>query len=32
MDAEQLAKYPHSGGLFRVRTNILGLPTFEYGG
>jgi sugar lactone lactonase YvrE len=32
MDAEQLAKYPLSGGLFRIRTNIQGMPTFEYGG
>ena len=32
MDPEQLAKYPLTGGLFRVRTNIQGLPTFEFGG
>ena len=32
MDADQLAKYPLSGGLFRIRTDIQGLPTFEYGG
>ncbi len=32
MDAGQLAKYPLSGGLFRIRTNIPGLPTFAFGG
>jgi sugar lactone lactonase YvrE len=32
MNAEQLAKYPLSGGLFRIRTNIRGMPTFEFGG
>jgi len=32
MDAGQLAKYPYSGGLFRIRTNIQGLPTFAFGG
>jgi sugar lactone lactonase YvrE len=32
MNAEQLAKYPLSGGLFRIRTNIQGMPTFEFGG
>ena len=32
MDAGQLAKYPLSGGLFRLRTNIQGLPTFAFGG
>jgi sugar lactone lactonase YvrE len=32
MNAAQLAKYPLSGGLFRIRTNIRGMPTFEFGG
>jgi sugar lactone lactonase YvrE len=32
MDSAQLAKYPLSGGLFRIRTNIQGLPTFAFGG
>ncbi len=32
MDADQLAKYPLSGGLFRLRTGIQGMPTFEFGG
>ncbi len=32
MDAGQLAKYPFSGGLFRIRTNIQGMPTFAFGG
>jgi sugar lactone lactonase YvrE len=32
MSPEQLAKYPLSGGLFRIRTNIRGMPTFEFGG
>lgn len=30
MDAEQLSKYPLSGGLFRIKTSIQGLPTFEF--
>jgi sugar lactone lactonase YvrE len=32
MSTEQLEKYPCSGGLIRVRTNIQGMPTFEFGG
>jgi sugar lactone lactonase YvrE len=32
MSAEQLAQYPLSGGLFRLRTDIQGTPTFEFGG
>jgi sugar lactone lactonase YvrE len=32
MSAEQLAKYPHSGGLFRLRTDVRGMPTYEFGG
>ena len=32
MNAEQLAKYHLSGGLFRIRTDIQGLPTFAFGG
>jgi sugar lactone lactonase YvrE len=32
MNAQQLAKYPLSGGLFRIHTNIQGLPTFAFGG
>lgn len=31
MSAEQLAKYPLSGGLFRIRTKMRGMPTFEFG-
>jgi len=31
MPADQQVKYPLSGGLFRIRTTIQGLPTFEYG-
>jgi sugar lactone lactonase YvrE len=31
MNAESLAQYPFSGGLFRIRTGICGLPTFEFG-
>ncbi|HEY5270352.1 MAG TPA: SMP-30/gluconolactonase/LRE family protein [Anaerolineales bacterium] len=31
MSAEQLAKYPLSGGLFRIRTKIRGVPTFQFG-
>jgi sugar lactone lactonase YvrE len=32
MTTKQLANYPLSGGLFRIRTNIQGMPTFEFGG
>jgi len=32
MDRDQLREYPLSGGLFRLHTNIQGMPTFEYGG
>ena len=29
---EELEKQPHAGGLFRIRTNVKGAPTYEYGG
>jgi len=32
MEVGQLSKYPLSGGLFRLRTGIQGMPTFEFGG
>jgi sugar lactone lactonase YvrE len=32
MNAEELTKYPLSGGLFRIKTNIQGMPTFTFGG
>jgi sugar lactone lactonase YvrE len=32
MSTEQLEKYPFSGGLIRICTNIEGMPTFEFGG
>jgi sugar lactone lactonase YvrE len=32
MHAEQLAQYPLSGGLFRIRTSFQGMPTFGFGG
>jgi len=32
MNVAKLTKYPLSGGLFRIRTNIQGMPTFEFGG
>ena len=31
MTPEELARYPQSGGLFRVATGITGAPTFEFG-
>lgn len=31
MSAADLKKYPLSGGLFKVDTNIMGMPTFEFG-
>jgi sugar lactone lactonase YvrE len=32
MTPEQLTKYSLSGGLFRIKTNIQGMPTFTFGG
>ncbi len=31
MSEADLKKYPLSGGLFRVKTNVTGMPTFEFG-
>lgn len=31
MSAAGLKKYPLSGGLFKVMTNVAGMPTFEFG-
>jgi sugar lactone lactonase YvrE len=31
MTAAQLDEYPLSGGLFRMRTDVRGIPTFEFG-
>lgn len=31
MSEADLQKYPLSGGLFRVQTNVEGMPTFEFG-
>ncbi len=31
MSAADLKKYPFSGGLFKVITNVVGMPTFEFG-
>jgi sugar lactone lactonase YvrE len=32
LSPEQLTKYPLSGGLFRIKTEIQGMPTFIFGG
>ena len=32
MGAAELERYPHSGGLFRIRTNVRGMPTYEFAG
>lgn len=32
LDAESLARHPHSGGLFVVEPGVCGLPADEYGG
>jgi len=32
LGAEELERYPHAGGVFRIRTNVKGLPTYGYGG
>ena len=31
MSAEDLIKYPLSGGLFKVETKVVGMPTFKFG-
>jgi sugar lactone lactonase YvrE len=31
MSEEQLAQYPQTGGLFRLRTDVAGMPTFSFG-
>jgi sugar lactone lactonase YvrE len=31
LSEEQLAQYPLTGGLFRLRTNVQGMPTFAFG-
>ncbi|NJN79112.1 MAG: hypothetical protein HC797_00800 [Anaerolineales bacterium] len=30
MSDEEMKKYPLSGGLFKVVTNVNGMPTFEF--
>jgi sugar lactone lactonase YvrE len=32
MSTQELSNYPHSGGLFRLRTGIQGMPTFPFAG
>jgi sugar lactone lactonase YvrE len=32
MDAAGLRKYPQAGGVFRMETNVTGMPTYEFGG
>ncbi len=32
MDAAALKKYPQAGGVFRMQTDVTGMPTFEFGG
>lgn len=31
MDTAALKKYPQAGGVFRMQTNVTGMPTFEFG-
>lgn len=31
MNAAQLKEYPRSGGVFRLKTGVRGMPTFEFG-
>jgi sugar lactone lactonase YvrE len=31
MSAEQLVKYPLTGGLFRLQTDVEGMATFNFG-
>ena len=30
LDSATLGAYPHTGGLFRIQTNVTGMPTFEF--
>lgn len=30
MKNEELKKYPHAGGIFRIQTNIKGCPTYSF--
>ncbi len=32
MDTAAMKKYPQAGGVFRMETNVEGMPTFEFGG
>jgi sugar lactone lactonase YvrE len=32
MDEAELEKYPHSGGLFRIRTGVKGVPAYAFNG
>jgi sugar lactone lactonase YvrE len=32
LDAATLAQYPLTGGLFRIQTDVEGMPTFEFAG
>jgi sugar lactone lactonase YvrE len=32
MDTTAMKKYPQAGGVFRMETNVEGMPTFEFGG
>lgn len=31
MDRAEFKKYPQAGGIFRMQTNVAGMPTFEFG-
>ncbi len=31
MDAAAMKKYPQAGGVFRMQTNVTGMPTYEFG-
>ncbi len=31
MDAAAMKKYPQAGGVFRMETNVTGMPTYEFG-
>jgi sugar lactone lactonase YvrE len=32
MDKADFKKYPQAGGVFRMETNVTGMPTYEFGG
>jgi len=32
MKEDALAKYPHAGGVFKIKTSVQGMPSYKFGG